>query len=299
MKITLDSLLVLNAIHQYGSFAAAAEKLHRVPSAVTYTIKKLEQDLEICIFNRSGHRAVLTDAGQILLDEGRHLIDSVSNLENQLKKVSEGWETELHIAVADMLNKDMILGMIKAFYQQKSGTRIRLMTEVYGGTWDALISKRADLIIGAPENGPSGGGYFSRKLCRINWIFVISPEHPLANAGEPLTEESIRQHRAIAVSDTSRYLPSRTSGIFTGQDVFSVADFTSKIKAHVMGMGVGFLPEHLIQSELENGLLIKKQVETGVQSSQAYVAWRTGKVGRSLQWFLDRLDNFKLSHYKP
>ena len=57
MKLSLDGLLVLDAIARKGSFAAAAEELHRVPSAITYTVQKLEQDLGVTLFDRSGHRA--------------------------------------------------------------------------------------------------------------------------------------------------------------------------------------------------------------------------------------------------
>jgi len=156
MKLSLDALLVLDAIQRQGSFAGAAERLHRVPSAITYTMKKLEQDLDTPLFNRSGHRSTLTEAGKFLLSEGRHLLDSATNIENQLRKVSIGWEAELNIAIANMLPIDGLLELINEFYAQESGTRIKIHTEVYGGTWDALISERADLVIGAPDNGPSG-----------------------------------------------------------------------------------------------------------------------------------------------
>ena len=74
MKISLDSLEVLDAIDRKGSFAAAAESLFRVPSAITYTVRKLEEDLGVALFNRSGHRAELTEAGIELLREGRLLL---------------------------------------------------------------------------------------------------------------------------------------------------------------------------------------------------------------------------------
>ena len=76
MRISLDHLLVIDAIVRRGSFAAAAAELHRVPSAVTYSVNKLEQDLGVQIFDRSGHRARLTDAGRELLREGRELLQS-------------------------------------------------------------------------------------------------------------------------------------------------------------------------------------------------------------------------------
>jgi DNA-binding transcriptional LysR family regulator len=291
MKLSLDALLVLDAIQRQGSFAGAADRLHRVPSAITYTMKKLEQDLDTPLFNRSGHRSTLTEAGKFLLSEGRHLLESATNIENQLRKVSRGWEAELNIAIANMLPVDGLLELINEFYTQESGTRIKIHTEVYGGTWDALMSERADLVIGAPDNGPSGGGYHTRKLCQVDWIFVISPSHPLARYQSPVTEAHISKYRVIAVADTSRTLPPRTSGILSGQDILTVPDFKTKIKAHINGMGVGFLPRFLIQNEIEQGLLIKKEIETGHQSANLSLAWRTGKTGRSLQWFLDHLND--------
>ena len=74
MRLSLDALLVLDAIDRKGSFAAAAVELHRVPSAITYTVQKLEEDLDVLLFDRRGHRAKLTAAGRELLDEGRHLL---------------------------------------------------------------------------------------------------------------------------------------------------------------------------------------------------------------------------------
>lgn len=291
MKLTLDALIVLDAIQRQGSFAAAADTLHRVPSSITYSIKKLEQDLNTSLFDREGHRAKLTETGHFLLSEGRHLLDAVSELENQVKKVSDGWEAELNIAIADMLPIDGLLNLINEFYLQQSGTRIKLHTEVYGGAWDALMSDRADLVIGAPDNGPAGGGYYTQKLCQIDWIFVISPDHPLARIQTPIPEEAISKYRAIAVADTSRNLPPRTAGIYTGQDIFTVPNFKTKIKAHIMGMGVGYLPRYLVQDEIDKNLLIEKEVETGHQTTTSYLVWKTGNTGRSLQWFINKLDS--------
>ena len=78
--ITIDALKVLDAIDRKGSFAGAANALFRVPSAISYTVQKLEDDLKVEIFDRSGHRAVLTPAGRYLLDQGRNLLDATDAL---------------------------------------------------------------------------------------------------------------------------------------------------------------------------------------------------------------------------
>src|SRR5687767_3519247 len=69
MPLSLDALQVLDSIDRKGSFALAANELHRVPSAITYSVRQLEEGLGVELFDRAGHRAVLTEAGRELLAE--------------------------------------------------------------------------------------------------------------------------------------------------------------------------------------------------------------------------------------
>ena len=70
----------MDAIERKGSFAGAAEVLFRVPSTVTYTVQKLEEDLGFAIFKRVGRRSVLTPAGQVLLEQGRQLLAAAQDV---------------------------------------------------------------------------------------------------------------------------------------------------------------------------------------------------------------------------
>lgn len=218
MRISLEALTVLDAIARRGSFAAAAAELQRVPSAVTYTVHKLEQDLEVALFERRGQRSVLTPAGRALLDEGRQLLRAASELEHRVRRVASGWESELRIAVSDVIPLSNFYPLLKSFYAQEAGTRIRLTTEVLGGSWDALSAMRADLAIGAPGDSPAGGGYATRLLGHLDWCFVIPPGHPLENVPEPLPTADILKYRVVAAADSSRNLPPRSAGIVSGQD---------------------------------------------------------------------------------
>ena len=121
MRISLDALLVLDSISRNGSFAAAGEELHRVPSAITYTIQKLEQDLDVKLFDRSGHRARLTEAGEALLREGRHLLRAATDLECRVRRVATGWENELRIAVDDLVPTERLFALLKDFYREEIG----------------------------------------------------------------------------------------------------------------------------------------------------------------------------------
>ncbi|WP_205617092.1 LysR family transcriptional regulator [Pelomicrobium methylotrophicum] len=290
MRLTLEALHVLDAIDRKGSFAAAAEELHRVPSAITYTVQRLEKDLGVKLFDRTGHRAVLTEAGKELLREGRQMLRAAHALEARVKRVATGWEAELRIAFDDILPVDPLLELVGEFYRAECGSRIRLQAEVLGGCWDALLSDRADLVIGAPGEGPPGGGYITRPLAPVEFVFAVAPNHPLASAEEPLSRELILQHRSVAAADTSRELPVRTTGLLPGQEVLTVHNMSTKALAQALGLGVGYLPRHIAEPYLAAGRLIEKQTQEAKAPVPLFLAWRTSHRGKALSWFVERIE---------
>jgi len=294
MRLSIDALLALDAIDRKGSFAAAAHELHRVPSALTYTVQKLEEDLDVLLFDRRGHRAKLTAAGRELLTEGRHILRAAGELEAHVKRVATGWEAELRIAYDDIIPLRAILELVQVFHQQQCGTRLRIAAEVFGGCWDALAANRADLVIGASGDGPAGGGYTTRSMGNVDWVFAVAPNHPLAAAPEPLKPDDILAHRAIAVADSSRNLPPRTAGLLTGQETLTVHDMAAKLLAQHMGLGVGHLPRAVAERDAALGKLVIKQTDEGRLHSQLYLAWRSGakyKGGKALTWWIKQLES--------
>ena len=290
MRLTLDALQVLDEIDRKGSFASAAEALFRVPSAITYSMQKLEQDLAVQLFDRTGHKAVLTPAGQALLQEGRHLLRAAQLLESRVLRVATGYETELTIAVSDVIGVERLFPLLEDFYREPCGTEVKLISEVYGGSWDALLAGRADLSIGAPGEGPPGGGYSVRPMGLLEFAFVIAPNHPLVALREPLSSQAILQYRAISAADSSRHLAPRTSGLLTGQEVLSVPDMRAKLAAHIAGLGVGFLPVSWAHAAVQAGQLVIKQVAEPKPAIPLHLAWRTDHAGRALAWFVERLE---------
>ena len=298
LKLSIEALEVIDAIARKGSFAAAAESLFRVPSALTYTVRKLEQDLGITLFDRSGHRASLTEAGAELLKEGRYLLEAAQTLECRVKRIATGIETDISIAISDLFSTEPIFDILQAFYAQQFGTRVKLSREVFGGSWDALISGRADISIGAPGEAPPGGGIATKLLGNLEFVFAVAPHHPLATKPEPLSQEDIVIYRAVAAADSSRDLPPRTSGILSGQDVLTVPDMQSKIAAQMAGLGVGYLPENLAKLGVQQNLLVIKQVLESKPLASSFLAWhqhRKTSMGKSQQWLLKRFEKLTLN----
>jgi DNA-binding transcriptional LysR family regulator len=293
MNLSLDALVLLDAIEQRGSFALAAEALGRATSSLSYAVGKLEQELDVLLFDRSGHRARLTTAGRLLLEEGRPLLVAAERLEARVRQVAHGWEPQLTLAVGGILPMTALMPLIAAFQTVAPTTRLRLRHEVLAGSWDALVSGEVDLSIGATGQGPAGGGYRVRPLGEVPFVFAVAPHHPLATEILPLSSEQIVRHRAVAIADTARFLPVRTAGVLEAQDVLTVPDLAAKLEAQCAGLGVGWLPEWAARPAIAAGRLVKKDVAVLQKTEAVLLAWRTDGQGRGLQWWLKALRDWQ------
>lgn len=288
-EITIDALKVLDAIDRKGSFAGAANELFRVPSAISYTVQKLEEDLNVSIFDRSGHRATLTPAGRYLLEEGRSLLEAAQALAHTTRQVAQGWETRLKIAVNSLIPLQALFPAIKSFHELGVPVDVQLIEEVFAGTWDALQSRRADLAVGADQFSKPAGNFTTRKLGDMPFVYAVAPDHPLAALARPLTEDDIQHYPAAVAADTSRRLPVGTAGIFRRQRTLTVSNLDQKIAVQEAGLGVGWLPRARIRPQLADGRLVALEVEDTRQQVELFLARHSDDRGKALMWFWDRL----------
>jgi DNA-binding transcriptional LysR family regulator len=285
--ITLDLLKVLDAIDQRGSFAAAAQALHKVPSALTYTIQKVEQDLGLKLFDRSGHRAKLTAAGNLLLVEGRLILRDIENLAYSAQQIANGWEPVITLSVDTLYSSSALFPLIQRFNQAHPFIKINLLTGSLSGTWEPLLNRKADLVIANDHSDPKQEGFDSRTLGSVTMMFVVNRDHPLAGDACSVTEAMIDEYPVIVVRDSSLLLAPMTVGWTRQTKVITVSSMEEKIAAQKTGLGVGFLPKHRIEAELLSGELIALKINDN--AFDAKVAWRKGTPGPALQWLLDEL----------
>ena len=114
--LTPDALLMMDAIARSGSFAAAAREIGKVPSALTYSVRQLEEALDVLLFDRSSRQARLTAAGEELLAEGRRLLAQMDAVANRVRRVASGWETQLTVAVDGVISRVTVFELCEAFY---------------------------------------------------------------------------------------------------------------------------------------------------------------------------------------
>ena len=325
--LTPDALAMMDAIARSGSFAAAARELGKVPSALTYSVRQLEDALDVLLFDRRSRQARLTAAGQELLDEGRRLLEQMDAVANRVKRIATGWESQLTIAVDDVISPSTLLELCEAFYAcnvapasrqlgaatsdlrtpaspgaaDRPATRLRIRTEVLNGTWEALVTGQADLAIGVGTMRELPRGLSMKDLGELGFVFAVAPTHVLAGASEPIADSELIRHRAVAVADSAQRMTPITLNLLPGQDVLTVGSMATKIDALSRSLGCGFVPEPMARDDIAAGRLIVKQVERRSRMDvRLGYAWRTpafngpgrgrsAEPGLALRWWLAQL----------
>ncbi len=289
-----DELALLEAIRETGSLSRAAARLGRAPSTVSHAARQLEARFDALLFDRRRYRLQLTPAGHLLAQEAARLMHDVTRLTRRVKQVAGGWEDRLHVVTDEILEFDTLLPVIRAFDKLESGVSLRITHEVLGGTWEALREGRADLIVGATNEPPAIAQLRWFELGRMDWVFAVSPRHPLAKATEPLTQDAVSAHRAIVVADSARSA-SRGYGVVGGQATLAVPSMRAKIFAQRDGLGVGWLPRHRASALLKSGELVEKAMADPREPNVLYAAWRGDHDGRALAWWLEQIRQPRLA----
>jgi DNA-binding transcriptional LysR family regulator len=211
-----------------------------------------------------------------------------------VKRVATGWESQLTIAVDSIIDRTTMMELCEAFFALNPPTRLKLRTETLSGTLEALTSGQADLALGVVLDANTTTGLQRQTLGTVVFVFAVSPGHPLAAVDEPLTDDAIRQYRAVAIADSAERGGGLTVGVLAGQDVFTVTDMHEKMEAHLRGLGIGFLPRSMAQPLIESGRLLAKRVARPEHELRFCYAWRNAEKsaqGRALQWWLGQVDN--------
>ena len=262
-SITIEVLETLDAIERRGSFAKAAEELNKATSAVSYAVQKLEEQLDIALFQRMGRRSVLTPAGRLILAEGREILQTTRRLADKAKEVATGWEPRISIGIEALQSYSDFFKVINDFLQAFPTIEIDISECVLNGGWEALEQGRVDLLVGSPGPVPSQKGYRSVAIGLVELVPVIAAKHALVDFSliqkldnKHNIDSVMGQLRRIVIHDTSLSGIKRSEGLSRDGQMFYVQNMDQKIHAILAGIGIGHLPKPRINTYLEQGILL-------------------------------------------
>lgn len=253
MIVDLGALEILEAILAQGSFTKAAVSLNKTQAAVSYKIRKLEEQLGIEIFNRDGYRAELTPAGVMVLEEGRQLLHHAKRIRSIARNLNQDWEPFLQVVLDGALPMAPVMRALRTLAEQGAPTRVRLKLEFLRGVQAAFEDDDADLMIAREiDDEPY---YRVALLPEITFVLCVAPGHALAGRRN-VNSVDLREFVKITIQDSRAQIGTSDDLVAAdGNRALYLSDFETKKRAIAMGLGYGWLPTHLIRDELGSGAL--------------------------------------------
>lgn len=248
-RITLDQWRALVGVVDTGSYAKAADTLHKSQSSVTYSVQQIESQLGVEAFRIEGRKAVLTPTGDLLYRRARFLLDEAAALEQSATRLSAGWEAEVRLAAEVLLPPWLLLKCLAKLSEESPHTRVEVTESVLGHRTEALSQRLVDLAVFSSLPA----GFVGEPLMRMRFRLYAHPDHPLHRVGRPLTLRDLRAHRHLLVRESS---PERTSErSFETAQRWTVSQYSTSIEAARSGYGFAWLPDERIRDDVAAGTL--------------------------------------------
>ncbi len=284
-KVSLDQWRALIAVIDHAGYAQAAEQLHRSQSSVSYAVNRLQEQLGLKLLHIEGRKAVLSEAGKVLLQRARQLLADASAIEQQAHHLEQGWEAEIRLAVEASFPTNYLMQALKSFEPLAKNTQVRLHEVVLSGAEDALLKGDADLVISPyiPQ------GFLGEELLKVEFVAVAHPEHALHKIKHKLTTHDLERETHVIVSDSGK--KGIDAGWLGNVHRWTVTSPESSRKIISNGLGFGWLPEKEIEQAINNGELKPLPLKEGQRrKSNLYLVYANPQqVGPATEQLADLL----------
>ena len=254
---TLDQLHVLIQVVQAGSFTAAARKMNRALSVVSYTIGNLEAQLGVDLFDRTTSRKPqLTEAGRVVLAEARSVVGGVGNLRAKVAGMLQGLEGELHVALDSLLPSARVIDALTAFSDQYPTVGLHVHVETLGAVASLVLDRTAIIGVSGPFTADFDNVH-RISVGSLRMVPVAGARHPLASgAHQP---GAAREHVQLVVYDRSPLTKGRDFSVSASR-TWRLADLSGKHMLLRAGIGWGMMPLAMVKDDLAEGVLIQLDI---------------------------------------
>lgn len=289
--LSLDQLRVLVTVVDTGSLSAAARKLHRAQSTVSYAIASLEERLGVILFDRAGYRPTLTPQGTAIVGEARAVLSGVDRLSSVASRMdTRRVEARLRVAIDNLLLNDELAQVLVPFSHRFPATQLLLRSESSRSATQLLLSGDVDLAFHVLV--PDSPSVLSQSpIAKIALIHVVAPKHPLASHNGVVPESVLRQHVQLVLSDRDPdAFKERDLGV-AGGPTWRFMDMQLRLSSLRAGAGYGSLPLWSAQPELRAGRLVRVSLALPLPEPLTVVASRqaTRAFGPAARWLVDAL----------
>ncbi|MET0387936.1 MAG: LysR family transcriptional regulator, partial [Polyangiales bacterium] len=171
-------LALLREVERQGSLTAAARRLNLTQSALSHTVRKLEQQLGTRIWEREGRTLKLTNAGRYLLSVAQRLLPQLEHAEHVLGQIARGERGTLRIGMECHPCYQWLLNVVQPYLRQLPDVDLDVKQKFQFGGIGALFAHEIDMLV-TPDPLRRKGLHFE-PVFDYEQVLVVARDHPFA-----------------------------------------------------------------------------------------------------------------------
>ena len=283
--VDLNDLGVFVAVVETENFSVAASRLGLPKSSVSRAVARLEEAMGMPMRHRTTRRVTVSTAGKALYEKVRGEIASLRHSVGEVPELGEEPSGLLRItAVADASEflADLVAGFVSRY--KAVAVDVRLTNEYVN-----IVAEGIDLALRFATKPLKDSSLMARKLGPSTMQLYASPSY-VARHGTPRTPKQLDEHDWVVYRRAARF-PLRSGGrttVVESRGRVSCDDLEFLRSALVNGVGIGYLPPPLAQSELAAGRLVRVLPSWSSPISDLWAIWPGGRqVPRKVSAFID------------
>ena len=175
MAVRLELSRVFLEVAKQGNISAAAQNLFISQSAVSQSVKQLEEQLQVRLFSRSTRGVSLTSEGKLLLEYVSHALGLLQSGEEKIAASRQLLTGELIIGASDTVTKTYLPSRLEAFHKDYPDIRIRILNGTTSMVLDYLHAGQVDIAFAS--EAPDETVYSVRHCVDTHTIFVAAPDY--------------------------------------------------------------------------------------------------------------------------
>lgn len=266
MNVNIDLYKIFYIVAKSGSISAATNILFISQPAITFQIKKLEEQLGVSLFTRTKHGVILTEEGKVLFNYVKSGIESIINGENAISNLKNLDSGTIRIGVSTTICRYILMPHLEKFHEKYPKIDIQINNNLSNNLLKELRNGNLDiLIMFSPPN--DNKDLKITKITDVQDIFVGNKEYYDLTKGN-LTIKNLKSYPLILPSSSSnsrthlnKYLKENNCDIHPKLEVVSYSLIIDLIKS---GFGIGYVTKEFILNELNSKSLYEIKVDNNI-----------------------------------
>lgn len=282
-----EQLQAFVAAVETGSFSAAARRLGKAQSAVSTAISNLEIDLDINLFDRTGYRPELTEAGTRLLRHAQSVLEEVNALHVDAQALNDQAEPRFSLFVEQGLMVPRMRGLVARLAETFPTIELNFAHLPRPAIVSALRTSQVDLalITGADR---MEGGFRTRGIGFQRLVPVCKSDHPLSVPRE-ISRGDLKRHRHI-VGPSGPDVPTTRRAL--SPKIWTVEDPQTQLECVVSGLGWAECPVDMVAELVTDGILAVMEYafeQNAILDTVGVVTSNKPVTGPVQNWVLEQL----------